>query len=96
MPNFGIPRRANDNEKQDRATLNWRRGLLRVWLLLSAGWIMGWAIYLVLEGTQGRLSTPSDWINVPILLFAAPVALWIFGSIAIWALHGFNSVRTWR
>jgi hypothetical protein len=89
MPNFGIPRRTNDNEKQDRATLNWRRGLLRVWLLLSGGWIMGWAIYLVLEGTQGRLSTPGDWINVPILLIAPPIALGVFGAAMIWALRGF-------
>ena len=24
--------------------INWRRGLLRVWMVLSAGWVMGWAI----------------------------------------------------
>jgi hypothetical protein len=89
MPNFGIPRRANDNEKQERAALNWRRGLFRVWLLLSAGWIMGWAIYLLLEGMQGGLSTAADWINVPILLIAPPIALGIFGAAMIWALRGF-------
>ena len=90
MPNFGIPRRASDIKRRELTALSMRRGRFRVWLVLSVGWIMGWAIYLVLDGTRGTLSTPGDWINVPILLFAAPVALWIFGSIAIWALHGFN------
>ncbi len=89
MPNFGIPRRANDNEKRERAALNWRRGLFRVWLLLSAGWVMGWAIYLVMEGMQGGLSTRGDWITVPIVLFAPPIALGIFGAAMIWALRGF-------
>jgi hypothetical protein len=89
MPNFGIPRRANDNEKRERAALNWRRGLFRLWLLLSAGWIMGWAIYLVMEGMQGGLSTTGDWITVPIVLFAPPIALGIFGAAMIWALRGF-------
>jgi len=89
LPNFGIPRRANDNEKRERAALNWRRGLFRLWLLLSAGWIMGWAIYLVMEGMQGGLSTTGDWITVPIVLFAPPIALGIFGAAMIWALRGF-------
>ena len=32
--------------------VNWRRGLLRVWLLLSAAWIMGWAVYLIIYGIR--------------------------------------------
>jgi hypothetical protein len=89
MPNFGIPHRASANEKREPAALNWRRGLLRVWLLLSVGWIMGWTIYLIMDGMQGGLSTRGDWIAVPIMLFAPPIALWIFGSAATWALRGF-------
>jgi hypothetical protein len=89
MPNFEIPHRASANEKREPAALNWRRGLLRVWLLLSVGWIMGWTIYLIMDGMQGGLSTRGDWIAVPIMLFAPPIALWIFGSAAIWALRGF-------
>jgi len=90
MPNFGIPRRASDNERRDLTAVSMRRGRFRVWLVLSVGWIMAWAIYLIMDGMQGGWGTRGDWIAVPILLFAAPVALWIFGSIAIWALHGFN------
>jgi hypothetical protein len=50
---------------------------------------MGWTIYLVMDGMQGGLSTRGDWIAVPIVLFAPPVALGIFGGAMIWALRGF-------
>ena len=33
--------------------INWRRGLFRVWLLISAGWVMGWTIYLIMYSLQG-------------------------------------------
>ena len=90
MPNFGIPHRASANDRREPPALNWRRGLFRVWLLLSVGWIMGWTIYLMMDGIQGGFNTRGDWISVPIVLFAPPVALWIFGSAAAWALRGFN------
>jgi hypothetical protein len=70
--------------------VNWKRGLFRVWILISAGWIMGWTIYLLLEGVQGSLSTTGDFIEVPILLFAPPIALWLFGLAAAWAIRGFD------
>jgi hypothetical protein len=89
MPNFGIPRNTSKPHNIEAGPLNWRRGLFRVWLLLSSGWIMGWAIYLVLDGMQGGLSTPGEWMTVPILLFAPPVALGLFGAAMIWALRGF-------
>ncbi len=89
MPNFGIPRRAPDNERRELTALSMRRGRFRVWLVVSVGWIMGWSIYLILEGMQGGLPYGGG-IAVPILLFTPPVALWIFGSIAFWALRGFN------
>jgi hypothetical protein len=86
MPNFGIPNRGTS---QERHALNWRRGLFRVWLLMSGGWILGWAIYFAIEGTQGALSSSGEWISVPIILLAPPIALAIFGAAMIWALRGF-------
>ena len=88
MPNFGIPRRTSGEQRV--RPLNLRRGLFRVWLLVSAGWIMGWTIYLIMDGIQGGLSTSGDLIVVPILLFAPPIALWFFGLAVGWALHGFE------
>lgn len=95
MPNFGIPRRAANDVRTESANspLNWRRGLFRIWILLSAGWIMGWTIYLLLEGVQGSLNTRGDFVEVPILLFAPPIALWLFGLAAAWAIKGFDSER---
>ena len=93
MTNFGIPRRGLHSQREDLAPLNWRRGLFRVWLLVSVGWTLGWTIYLILEGVQGRISTQADLIVAAILLFAPPVALWIFGLATAWALQGFESDR---
>lgn len=94
MPNFGVPRsKTGANFKAEPGAVNWKRGLFRVWLLISAGWIMGWTIYLMLQGVQGSLSTRGDFIEVPILLFAPPIALWLFGLAAAWALRGFEVER---
>jgi len=93
MPNFGIPRRAAADFRAESGSLNWRRGLFRGWILLSAGWIMGWTIYLMLEGVTGSLSTTGDFIEVPILLFAPPIALWLFGFAAAWAIRGFEAEK---
>jgi hypothetical protein len=35
MPNFGIPRRASDNERRDLTAVSVRRGRFRVWLVLN-------------------------------------------------------------
>jgi hypothetical protein len=51
---------------------------------------MGWSIYLTLDGVQGGFSKSADFIVVPILLLAPPIALWIFGLAAGWALRGFE------
>lgn len=90
MPNFGLSRRDSVN-MSDARTLNWKRGLFRVWMLLSAGWIMGWTIYLMLERAHGSLNTSGDLIEIPILLFAPPIALWLFGLAAAWAIRGFDT-----
>lgn len=90
MPNFGLSRR-DSVDLSDARAVNWKRGLFRVWMLLSAGWIMGWTIYLMLEGAHGSLNSRGDLIEVPILLFAPPIALWLFGLAAAWAIRGFDT-----
>ena len=59
MPRFGMPRRQSDEKGSAAAQVNWRRGLLRVWLLVSAAWIMGWIVYLVIYGIQSGI--PKLW-----------------------------------
>ena len=92
MPNFGLSRRDSVGMSSS-GEMNWKRGLFRIWILISAGWIMGWTIYLLLEGVQGSLSSKGDFVEVPILLFAPPIALWLFGLAAAWAIRGFDPDR---
>ena len=70
---------------------NWRRGLFRVWLLTSAGWVMGWTIYLIMYSLQGGYADNKDFIAIPILLLAPPLALFMFGLAAGWAFRGFQA-----
>ena len=66
-----------------------RRSLFRIWLVLSAGWIMSWLIDLVLGVLEDGFKT-SDLLVMPVLLFAPPIALLIFGFGAGWAFRGFK------
>ena len=89
MQRFGMPRR--ETEKGSKAAqINWRRGLLRVWLLVSAAWIMGWIVYLILYGIRSGFQGPEELMSVPVLLFGPPVALLLFGLLAGWAFRGFK------
>jgi hypothetical protein len=83
--NFGISRRSAETSEP----VNWRRGLFRLWLLISAAWIMGWAIYRGLQGIQGELATTDDLLELLLLLFAPPIALLLFGVAARWSIRGF-------
>jgi hypothetical protein len=85
--NFGIPAKSLGTEESTR--VNWRRGSFRLWLLVSAAWVMGWFIYLMLEGIQGGLK-PRDLLSLPVLLFGPPIALLLFGVAAAWAVRGFK------
>jgi hypothetical protein len=91
MPRFGIPRREFDEKgTKDAPPVNWRRGLLRVWLLVSAAWVMGWLVYLILYGIQGGFQSSAELLALPVLLFGPPVALLLFGLLAGWAFRGFK------
>ncbi len=90
MARFGIPRRSFGVNDNARTLINWRRGLFRVWVLLSVAWIMGWAVYLTMQGVQGQISTIGDFLEIPILLIGPPVALLLFGVAATWAFRGFR------
>jgi hypothetical protein len=78
---------ANDNTA---LPINWRRGLFRVWLLLSIAWVLGWAVYLMLYAIQGGFDHNAPLFDVPVLLLGPPAALFVFGAAAIWALRGFK------
>jgi hypothetical protein len=89
MPLYGIPRRAFRPEAGEPTPINWRRDMFRVWLLMSAGRVMSWVIYLLTHTLEGRFPG-SDFLVVPILLFDPPVTLPIFGVTTGWAFRGFH------
>ena len=89
MPAYGIPRRSVTPQVKELAPFNWRRGLFRMWLLISAGWVMSWTIYLVMYVLQGQ-STRNDVLVFSIVLLGPPVALLIFGIAARWTFRGFH------
>jgi hypothetical protein len=88
MPLYSIPRRSFGPEHPE-AAINWRRGMFRVWLLVSAAWVMSWFIYLVMYAVRSGLSA-RDVLVLPMLLIGPPVALLIFGIGAGWAFRGFK------
>ncbi len=85
---FYMRQRPAKPEAKTPAPLNWRRGLLRGWAVLSAAWMMGWIIYLIMRTLENGFKA-SDALVTPVLLVGPPVALMIFGLAAIWALRGF-------
>jgi hypothetical protein len=87
MPAYGIPRRSFTPQAKESAPFNWRRGLVRMWLLISAGWIMSWAIYLIMGALEGKFS---NFFVIPIVLFGPPAALLLFGIVTRWAFRGFH------
>ncbi len=90
MSPYGIPRRPFVQQNNEPIPVNWRRGLFRVWLLVSAAWIMGWIIYLILYGLRGEFKWPGDVLVIPVLLFGPPIALLIIGLATGWAFRGFS------
>jgi hypothetical protein len=80
-----------DVQFTESAPVNWRRGLFRLWLLISAAWIMGWAIYLILSAMAQALTKPEDFLAVPVVFFGPPIALLLCGLAAGWAIKGFRS-----
>jgi len=86
MP-IGIRRRSMTTDMDSTLRFNWRRGLFRIWLLVSIGWIMGWINYLLIQSLKGQLHGS---VTIPIVLFAPPAALLIFGIGARWTIWGFR------
>jgi len=89
MAQFGIPRRSFGKNDNEPTMINWRRGLFRVWFLISIAWIMAWMAYLAMYGIHGGFKSIGDFLEVPVLLFGPPIALLLFGAVARWAFKGF-------
>ena len=83
MPRFGLHVRDADETARVAKQLNWRRGLWRVWLLVSAAWTMGWIVYLILYGIQSGFQGTAEYLAIPVLLPSCCSALWPDGRFAV-------------
>jgi hypothetical protein len=76
---------------EDVTPLNWRRGLFRLWLLISAAWLMSWTIYFILSAMAQAFHTVGDFLAIPVVFFGPPVALLLCGMATGWAIRGFKA-----
>ena len=78
------------NIQQEKTPVNWRRGMFRLWMLVSSAWVMGWLIYFAIKFMSGEFSTQQMPV-VPVVLVGPPLALLLFGLGARWAIRGFDT-----
>ena len=79
-----------NRERANTAQINWRRGLFRLWVLISVAWMMGWVIFFAIELAAGQ-STSRDLLALPVVLFGPPIALLVIGIATRWAFQGFET-----
>jgi hypothetical protein len=82
----------NDNFSRGRRPsppLNWRRGIFRLWVLISTAWILGWMINFAIEFLNGE-ATERNLLALVIILFGPPLALLLLGGATRWAFLGFQ------
>jgi hypothetical protein len=84
MSHFGIPKQGRQQRLRDIAQVNWRRGLFRVWLLFSAAWMMGWIVYLIINGIMDGLQSSG---NLLARASDCPSALWNRCGLGASRLH---------
>jgi hypothetical protein len=70
--------------------MNWKRGLFRVWLAASAGWVVFLACVIRFQSTDWTI-----WRAFGLLAFtlAVPVAVWGLGLFAVWIARGFRTTE---
>lgn len=62
---------------------NWRRGLMRLWVILSVAWFF--RIWLLFGAEADFWVDPTNWA----LLITGPIVLFLVGAGIYWAISGF-------
>lgn len=80
--------------------LDWRRGLVRLWVLASLAWAGYWLYDLQLNcafwfapwcEAPARIDWPNDSmaLGLALILLSGPIGMLLVGLIVIWAIRGF-------
>jgi hypothetical protein len=74
--------------------MNWRRGLLRTWIVLTIAWVVlfvGLVIvaYVTVDGDFG-IPNRELFLKLASLLLVPPIGLLLVGFLLIWTVKGFR------
>jgi hypothetical protein len=89
MPIQSIPRRSLNAQLNEPIPIDFRRGMFRVWIVISVAWMMGWIIYFIITTLDAGMKQ-SDLLVIPIVLIGPPIAILILGIATGWAFRGFR------
>ena len=77
--------------------MNWRRGLFRAWLLLSALWTAGYAYSCILEGTSVAARSIETPFWDTLLIGASPPWLLTAAVLGLrWTIRGFRGIGDYQ
>ena len=75
--------------------MNWKRGLFRVWLVASVGWIgywlwQSWMICGFSINPSPRCANEIPWTGLAIISLSGPLIALVLGLVAVWIVRGFK------
>ena len=73
---------------RNTVSVNWNRGGFRLWVLISAAWVMGWALYSAISVLEDGFWKAAV-IQIPVALCGPPAAFFVVGLGTRWAIKGF-------
>lgn len=83
--------------------MNWRNGLFRFWIIVSALWVLYWlyeldptCIYKIESWCRDVVlhASSANWLHLAGVMLGGPVALLLFGWAIFWAVTGFRTGRS--
>lgn len=74
----------------DAAAINWRRGFFRVWVAMSALWVIFLTLFvLVTMSDLTAISFYPDVLAIGAWMIAVPAAIYVLGRGLGWVIGGF-------
>ena len=72
------------------STMNWKRGLLRLWAVVSVLWVLSFGLWaLSIDGLEFNLDF-GEFVGLLMILSIPPLFLLALGYIGLWVGRGFR------